>query len=263
MDHPTITLTTDFGHKDSYVAEMKAVILSISRGATIVDVSHEIEKFNTRMGAYVLACAAPYFPKGTIHVAVVDPGVGTARRALIAQTDRGFFVGPDNGVLGLALRSQKMKCVREITNWKLMMPRVSNTFHGRDIFAPVAAHLANGVPPSEFGPEIHDFVMPDIVSPVSRRGGVVGEVLHIDGFGNMVTNFSETDLEKLRNKPFVTVRFGKARLSLRVCRTYAEAKPHELLAIAGSHGFLEFSVNLGSASQRLKAKVGDEVVLRP
>lgn len=263
MPLPIVTLTTDFGHKDSYVAEMKAVIMSISRGATIVDVSHEIEKFDIRMGAYVLVCAASYFPMGTIHVAVVDPGVGTSRRALLVQTDRGFFVGPDNGVLALALRDQKIMCIRGITNRKLMMPRISSTFHGRDLFAPAAAHLANGVSPTEFGPEIGGFAMPDFAGPVNRRGGLVGEVLHVDSFGNVITNFRQTDLERLRIEFLVTVRFGKAARSVRICEAYGEAKPRELVAIVGSHGFLEFSVNLGDAARRFGTKAGDGVVLRP
>src|SRR4030067_2462156 len=133
-----ITLTTDFGLKDPYVAEMKAVILSTCPNVVIVDVTPEIEKFNIRMGAYVLASVAPYFPKGTIHVVVVDPGVGTQRRSLIIQTRKGFFVGPDNGILFLAAEKQGIIRIHEMTNRKLMSPHISNTFHGRDIFAPAA-----------------------------------------------------------------------------------------------------------------------------
>src|SRR4030066_406520 len=128
-----ITLTTDFGLKDSYTAEMKAVILGICPHAVIVDITNEIAKFNVRMGAYVLASATPYFPKGTIHVVVVDPGVGTRRRSLLIQTKQGFFVGPDNGVLLLAAEKQGVTSIHEITNTKLMLPHVSNTFHGRDV----------------------------------------------------------------------------------------------------------------------------------
>jgi hypothetical protein len=155
---PTVTLTSDFGLKDSYVAEMKAVILGISPSANIIDVSHDIEKFDVRMAAYALACAAPYFPKGTVHVVVVDPGVGTRRRSLLVQTQTAFYVGPDNGILALATNNQGIEHIFEITNPKFMLTRISNTFHGRDIFAPVAAHLANGTQPKEFGPDFNSQV---------------------------------------------------------------------------------------------------------
>jgi len=134
---------------------MKAVILSLSRNATIVDISHEVEKFNVRMGAYILASAAPYFPKGTIHVAVIDPTVGTRRCPLIIETKNAFYIGPDNGVLALTIRNQHVKCMREITNRRLTTPQKSNTFHGRDVFAPAAAHLANGKKVEEFGKEAY------------------------------------------------------------------------------------------------------------
>src|SRR3972149_4202335 len=155
MPNPLITLTEDFGSPGAFVAEMKAVILGLSRNATIVDISHEIEKFNIRMGAYVLASAAPYFPKDTIHVVVVDPTVGTKRRPLIIQTENAFYVGTENGCLALTIKNQHVKHIYEITNQKLMLPKTSNTFHGRDIFAPAAAHLSNGVRIEEFGEKAH------------------------------------------------------------------------------------------------------------
>ena len=170
-----VTLTTDFGLRDPYVAEMKAVILSICPEAAIVDVSHDVGKFDVRTGAYMLASAAPYFPKGTIHVAVVDPGVGTARRCLIVETKQSFFVGPDNGVLVLAGDKQGIVSIREITNPKLMLPNVSSTFHGRDIFAPAAAHLANRVAPADFGAEVRDMVKPEFARVETDKGKLVGE----------------------------------------------------------------------------------------
>lgn len=151
---PLITLTTDFGLMDPYVAEMKGVILDINPDANIVDVSHDIRKFDIRMAAYTLACATPYFPRGTVHMAVVDPHVGTRRRPVLIQTQNAFYVGPDNGTLPLAANNQRIKHVFEISNRKFMLSRISNTFHGRDIFAPAAAHLSNGIRPAAFGPEI-------------------------------------------------------------------------------------------------------------
>ena len=164
-----ITLTSDFGLKDPYVAEMKGVILTINPNATIVDITHGVEKFNIRMGAFMLASAAPYFPKGTVHLAVVDPGVGTERRAILVQTKQGFFVGPDNGVLMLAAQNQGIEHTYELTNPKFMLPQVSSTFHGRDIFAPAAAYLDISVKPSEFGPEINDATTPEFASVRAKK----------------------------------------------------------------------------------------------
>ena len=155
-----ITLTSDFGLKDPYVAEMKGVILTINPKASTVDITHDVEKFNIRMAAFMLASAASYFPKGTVHLAVVDPGVGTERRAILVQTNWGFLVGPDNGLLMLAAQSQGIEHIYELSNPTLMLPKASHTFHGRDIFAPAAAYIDIGTKPSEFGSEIDDPFIP-------------------------------------------------------------------------------------------------------
>ncbi len=256
-----ITLTTDFGLKDPYVAEMKAAIVSICPEAQIVDISHEVKKFDVRMGAFMLACAAPYFPKGTIHVAVVDPAVGTKRRPILILTSQGIFVGPDNGVLVLAALKQEIIGAREITNPKLMLPEISNTFHGRDIFAPAAAKLAEGVPPNSFGPEIAEAVKPDFAKPTFDNGVAMGEVLYIDEFGNVVTNIDERHLSKLHSKGIVNVRLPKSEKKLRVGKTYAEAEIKEALILLGSQGYVEIAVNQGSAAKKFKAKPGDKVML--
>ncbi|MEM2970844.1 MAG: SAM-dependent chlorinase/fluorinase [Candidatus Bathyarchaeia archaeon] len=261
MRHPIITLTTDFGLKDPYVAEIKAVILGISPNTTIVDITHNVEKFNVRMGAYILACASQYFPKGTIHVAVVDPNVGTERRAVLVQTEHAFYIGPDNGVLALTLKNQKIKHVYEIKNKQFMMPKISNTFHGRDVFAPVAAHLANGTPSEKFGPEIGEIVTPRFARVVRRRDVLVGEVLHVDDFGNVITNFGEKELKRVDVKDAVEVELRNARLRLRFCRFYAEVEPQKPLALIGSHNFLEIAVNQGDAAENFKIKAGDKVKL--
>jgi S-adenosylmethionine hydrolase len=262
MPRPIITLTTDFGTKDSYVAEIKAVILSLSPDARIVDLTHEVDKFNTRMAAYMLACAAPYFPKGTVHVVVVDPGVGTKRRALLIQTRNGFYAGPDNGVLTLAANDQGIEHVFEITNRKLMLPRISNTFHGRDIFAPAAAHLINGTKPEEFGPETDKISTPRFTRIVRRKNMLIGEVLYIDGFGNIITNIGKRELDLMNPKEAVNVKFKSTKLRLKLCKAYAEVGKGEALAIVGSHSFLEISVNQGSAAKKLKVKVGDKITLK-
>lgn len=256
-----ITITTDFGSKDPYAAEMKAVILSISPNVSIVDITHDVEKFDVRMAAYVLACAAPYFPAGTIHVAVVDPSVGTRRRALIVQTQSAFYVGPDNGVLALATNIQGVKHTFEITNRKYMLSKISNTFHGRDIFAPAAAHLANGTQPKEFGPEIRRISTPVFARVIRRKNTLIGAVLHIDGFGNIITNFREEELDWMNIKETLTFKIKNHKLRLRLGQTYAEVKKKEAIALFGSHNFLEVAVNRGNAAATYKVKRGDKITI--
>jgi hypothetical protein len=256
-----ITLTTDFGLADPYVAEMKGVILGISPNSSIVDISHDIEKFNVRMAAYTLASATPYFSKGTVHVAVVDPGVGTKRRAILIQTQQASYIGPDNGVLALAVRSQGIEHVFKITNPKFKLPIVSNTFHGRDIFAPAAAHLSKGVQPAEFGPEIRRISQAPFARIARGKNMLVGEVLHTDDFGNVITNFPEKELQSTGAKSKIGVKLKSRRLTLKLCKSYAEAKKNEALAIVGSHGFLEISINQGDAAANLKVKAGDKITL--
>jgi S-adenosylmethionine hydrolase len=257
------TLTTDFGLKDPYAAEMKAAILSICPNAVIVDITHEISKFNIRMGAYVLASATPYFPDGSVHVAVVDPGVGTQRHPIVIQTKHGFFVGPDNGVLVLAAEKQGIESIHELTNPRFMLPKVSSTFHGRDIFAPAAAHLLNGVKPAEFGPEIREATEGEFAKVTRKNDVLTGEVLHVDGFGNIITNINQRELAQNRAKGEVNVELAGNKLKLKFCNAYGEIKPQEPLILIGSHGFLEISINQGSAAQKFKIKAGDTVTVSP
>jgi len=258
-----ITLTTDFGLKDPYAAEMKAAILGISSNAAIVDITHEIEKFNIRMGAYVLASVASYFPKGAIHVAVVDPGVGTRRRPILIQTRQGFFIGPDNGLLILAAEQQGINRIYEITNPRFMLPRVSSTFHGRDVFAPAAAHLANGVHPAEFGSEISDAAKPEFTKVTLRKDVLVGEILHVDNFGNIITNIGEKEIARIRTKDVVNVELPNQKLKLKLRKAYGEAKRQEPLALIGSHNYLEIAINQGNAGEKFKAKLGDKIKISP
>jgi S-adenosylmethionine hydrolase len=258
-----ITLTTDFGLNDPYVAEMKAVILGICPNTVIVDITHEVEKFNIRMGAYVLTSAVPFFPEDSIHVAVVDPGVGTRRRPILIQTRQSFFVGPDNGLLVLAAEKQGIMCIHQLANPRFMLPKISHTFHGRDIFAPAAAHLMNGVKPEEFGPEIRKAVQPEFAKVTQRNGMLVGEVLHVDGFGNIITNINEKEVTQSHVKDAVGVELPSYKLKLKFCKAYGETKPREPLALIGSHGFLEISINQGNAAKRFKTKAGDRVTVSP
>lgn len=261
MPSKIATLTTDFGLKDPYVAEVKAAILSICPTAVIVDITHEISKFNTRMGAYMLASAALYFPKGSVHVAVVDPGVGTQRRPILIETKQGFFIGPDNGILVLAAEEQGILCIHELVNPKFMLPKVSSTFHGRDIFAPAAAHLLNGIKPEEFGPKIREATKPEFSKTKQKNGVLVGMVLHVDGFGNIITNISEKEVAQVHLKGAVRVELPRYKVKLKLCKAYGEAELKKPLALIGSHGFLEISVNQGNASTKFKVKPEDKIKL--
>ena len=254
-----ISLLSDFGVKDAYVAEMKAVIFSINPQARIIDITHAIEKFSVRMGAYVLASAAPYFPPKTVHVAVVDPRVGTKRRPIIVETKRSLYVGPDNGLLMMAAHKEEIINVHTIDNPKYLLPKVSRTFQGRDIFAPAAAHLATGVAPSAFGPAIHDYIFPEFAKPHTKKGEIVGEVHHIDDFGNVIGNISAEDLETagFHEGDSLRVTVSGKTLNLQFCSAYGDVPVDSPLALIGSSNFIEVAVNQGSASRIFKAKVGD------
>lgn len=255
---PLVSLLTDFGLMDPFVAEMKAVILSICPEARIVDITHQVEKFDIRMGSFLLASAAPYFPSGVVHVAVVDPGVGSERRPIVVQTRRGFFVGPDNGLLIPAAKLEGIVHVYELTNRSLMRDKISATFHGRDIFAPAGAHLACGFSPKDCGPEITDYVKPSYAQPKLEGAAAICEVFHIDGFGNVVTNLSHQHLSKLnlRFGEKISLSMDRRRFSARFVRTYSDLRGSELGVLVGSHGFLEIACREKSAAKRIRARRG-------
>ncbi len=261
MQTKIITLASDFGLKDPYVAEMKAVILSISPNVTLIDVTHEVNKFDIRMGAYVLASVVPYFPTGTIHVGVIDPGVGTSRRPLLIETSREFFVGPDNGLLILAAEKQNIKSIREITNPQFMLKEISSTFHGRDVFAPAAAYLAEGISPSEFGPEVIDAIRPEFAKAIKTKDMLIGEVLHIDDFGNIITNIEDHEITNLNSQGILKIELPNYKLKLRFCKAYADAAPQEPIALIGSHSYLEIAMNQSNAAKKYATRPGDKVRL--
>ncbi len=256
-------MMSDFGLVDPYVAEMKGVILTLNPNTVIIDITHEIGKFNITMGAFTLASAAPYFPKGTVHLSVVDPGVGTKRRAIIIQTKQAYFVGPDNRLLILAAESQGIQHIYELTNPKFMLPKTSRTFHGRDVFAPAAAFLGKGVKPEKFGPEILEPVRPEFTLVKHRDGSVIGRVLHVDSFGNIITNINRLEAAQVGIKEAINLKLSNQELKLKVKATYGDTKPNEPLALIGSHGFLEIAVNRGNAAEKYQAKTGMEVVVTP
>lgn len=258
-----ITLLSDFGLKDPYVAEMKAVILSICPNATIVDVTHEVDKFDKDMGMFVLASVAPYFPKGTIHVAVIDPGVGSARRSILVEGRRNYYIGPDNGVLIMAAENEGIKHVYNITNRKSISRFVSNTFHGRDIFAYIAAHLAKGLGPIEVGNEIDDYIVPKFGEARIKNKEANCEIIYADEFGNLVTNIHSNNLSRLGLKlgRNIVLEIGENKFNTEFRRTYSEVAKKELLVLIGSHNYLEIAVNQGSAKEMLKINKGDELKL--
>jgi S-adenosylmethionine hydrolase len=263
MPQPIITLTTDFGRADGYVGAMKGVMLGICPEATLVDISNEIRPQAVRQAAYVLESAAPYFPPGTVHLVVVDPGVGSARRPIAVQTERAIYVAPDNGVLSTVLTREPDCLAVHLTQEQYRLPVVSNTFHGRDLFAPAAAHLACGVDLREMGKvlAVTDLVRMDRSQPEPiGEEAWQGEILHIDRFGNLITNVelpllqSETP-ERDRGWVFV---IGSERIE-GLSRTFADVEPGQLVAYIGSSGYLEIGVRGADAVRRLGVDIGSPV----
>lgn len=261
MRRPVITLLTDFGLKDHYAAAMKGVLLGICPGSRLIDISHDVSPYAIPEAAFTLEQAWRCFPKGTVHLIVVDPGVGSARRPILAEAGGHCFVAPDNGVLTMLFDSIAKHKVREITASRYFREPVSQTFHGRDIFAPVAGHLASGVAPARFGERIKDPVRLDFAKPV-RRGPKrwMGAILKIDRFGNVITNFDSNTWRQLATRRF-EIKIG-VRIVVKLAFHYSEMPAGELFAIAGSAGFLEVSINQGSAATALAARAGGTVELR-
>ena len=260
--NPVITLTTDFGVGDPYVGMMKAVILSIAPDVRIVDLTHGIRSHDVTEAALVIGSSYAYFPGGAIHVVVVDPGVGSRRRPLLVATEHAYFVAPDNGVLSeIYAASTRLACL-ELTTARFFRHPVSNTFHGRDVFAPVAAWLSRGVEPEQFGSLVDDRVtlrLPEV--RISGRDGLAGTVLRVDKFGNLITNLrAEKYRERLQAGKFV-LSIGGHQVD-RLCRSYRESEGPKPFVIWGSLGLLEISCNQASASKRLDAGVHDEFELR-
>lgn len=247
MPRSIITLTTDFGLSDHFVGAMKGVILGIAPNTEIVDVTHQITPYEIPEAGFVLAETYRWFPKKTVHVVVVDPGVGTLRRPILAEAAGQYFIAPDNGVLSMVYAREKHK-VRAITAEKLFLKPVSDTFHGRDVFAPCAAHLAKGLPPPRLGKAITDYSRLEFYKPV-RTGKRIwnGTILKIDRFGNLITNFHISEFPVVRTRPF-SLTAGQQEVT-KLARTFAEQKPGEVFAVVGSAGYLEIAANQGSAAR--------------
>jgi S-adenosyl-L-methionine hydrolase (adenosine-forming) len=259
-----ITLTTDFGVNDHFVGAVKGVLLETAPDSQIIDISHAVQPFDILDGALTISQAYSYFPSGTVHMVIVDPGVGTTRRPIILTGDRHLFVAPDNGVLSLVYDREERISVRHVTADHYFLQPRSNTFHGRDIFAPVAGYLAKGVDPERFGQEVTDYIRfaAPRPKPVDERT-LRGVVLKVDRFGNLITNITPRDFPKLFETvpPKFRIGLGKGHI-IRLCSNYAEGGPGEAFAILGSMGFLEVAANRASASQLLGAMKGSEVTLQ-
>jgi len=254
-----ITLTTDFGTRDWFVGAMKGVILAIHPRAQVVDITHEIPPGDVRAGAFALMAGCRHFPTGTVHVAVVDPGVGSRRRAVAVQTGNGIFIGPDNGVLSWALRREKIRRTHLLEQRKYFVEPVSRTFHGRDMFAPVAARVSRGLPVHQLGRELETVRHLPWPQPIKQGAEVRGEIIHIDRFGNAITNIEAWQpAGKVAGTCVVEGRRG-ARCAL--AEFYRAVPAHHLVAVIGSCGLLEVAVNGGSAAQQFGLKIGDQAVL--
>jgi S-adenosylmethionine hydrolase len=253
------TLLTDFTDADGYPAVMKGVMLSIAPEIKIIDISHSIPPQDVLQAALLLGCSAPYFPAGTMHVCVVDPGVGTQRRGIIAQLGNQFFVGPDNGFMTLVYRNASAAtepvCVFTLENPEFRLKLVSRSFHGRDIFAPAAAHFLNGTPLESFGNKITDPILLQIPEPRKTENGWEGTILHIDAFGNLATTIRAEHLAR-REKTHIILA-GQTISGL--LNTFGEGKPGDLVAIIDSAGYLSVCIVNGSAKEVLDARVGDIV----
>jgi S-adenosylmethionine hydrolase len=260
-----ITLLTDFGNKDEYVGVMKGVVLSLSPKACLVDLTHEIDSQDIVQGAYILASAVKHFPFESIHVAVVDPGVGGEREAVAVRCRRHIFVAPDNGILSLIL-SEKIETAVRIENGALFKKPVSPTFHGRDIFAPVAAYLHAGNGMENLGATISAdklVRLPQKAMEQKFKTKIEGRIVAIDRFGNLMTNITAQTLEAFRSQyKAIDIWIGDTLIPT-LSTTYSRVKANQILALIGSRGYLEISINLANAAKRLNVSKGDRVVVIP
>ncbi len=260
-NRPIITLTTDFGLNDHFVGTIKGVILDIAPEVELVDICHSVQAFDVLDGALTIAQAYSYFPAGTVHFVVVDPGVGTARRPILVTSERHHFVAPDNGVLSLIYSREERLQVRHVTAEHYYLQPVSNTFHARDIFAPVTAYLAKGVDPAKFGEEVDDFVRFNAPKPKAADGNTLrGVVLKVDRFGNLITNITPQDAPSLfqPQPPAFKILVGNCEIA-EIKLNYAQGTPGEVFGILGSMGYLEIAANRGSAAQAVGAGKGSDV----
>lgn len=255
-----ITLTTDFGYRDAFVGVMKGVIVGVNPHAQMIDLTHGIPAQDVMAAALTLRHAVGYFQRGTIHVAVVDPGVGSVRKPVLIEADGNYFIGPDNGIFSLALEGKTPGRIVRLSNPAYQLQPASGTFHGRDIFAPVAAHLSLGVAPTEFGESEHSYVKLVLPKAVRREHEIGGEIIYIDGYGNLFTNVSQHDLTGLPSSGLAIV-LGQVKAK-GLGPSYASGGAGEFVAVINSWGLMEISVYKGSAQKLSGAKIGDQVKIQ-
>jgi S-adenosylmethionine hydrolase len=256
-----VTLITDFGLQAEYAGAVKGAILSANPRCQVVDVSHQIPPGDILRASFVLKNAFSCFPDGTVHLAVVDPGVGTRRRPLILRQGRHFFVGPDNGIFSEVLPAPGKGAGYEITREEFFRRPVSATFHGRDLFGPVAGYLSSGLPAREFGPRVAGFIRAEIPRPERGSNRLIGRVLWADPFGNLLTNIAREEYGPLLSERGWRI-LGKSWRIEGLSSTYGEGKPGTPLALFGSSGYLELALNQGRAADKLRIKPGDPLVIR-
>jgi hypothetical protein len=261
VKYPLIALLTDFGEDDFFAASLKAVIVRINPSARIIDITHRLPSFDVMAAAFILFSCYKYFPPGAIFLAVVDPGVGSSRRILLAETKKYFFIAPDNGVLSLVLEEEAVVGLREITNKKYFLPETSRTFEGRDKMAPSAAWLSRGISCEEFGPEAAGCKKLKIQRTKIRRNEIIGHILYADKFGNLITSIPGKMLGLLRQekgkRDFSLLSRGREVASYK--ESYSSAKKGKLLFLIGSLGLIEIACREASALKKLKVRIGDEV----
>jgi S-adenosyl-L-methionine hydrolase (adenosine-forming) len=253
-----ITLLTDFGLSDAYVAMMKGVILSINKNAELIDITHSINTGSILQGAYILKETFSYFPVGTVHVAVVDPGVGSGRRIIAVNAAGHFFTGPDNGILWPIIEKYKDVTIYELTEDKYFRPRVTSTFHGRDVFAPVAAHISLGLDINQLGRPVKDPEKLELPLPFKHDNTLTGQITRIDNFGNLITNITADDLAGFLGNNEPVIHTGIIKIH-GLSKTYSDKEKGELLALINSVNHLEIAVNMGKASHYI-GKEHDDII---
>jgi len=256
-----ITFTTDFGTRDAYAGIMKGIVLTINPKARLIDIAHDIPPHDIINASFMLANAYEYFPAGTIHIAVVDPGVGGGRKNIAVFTEKYFFIGPDNGIFSIALSNEKVSEIREIKNYPFVMKKISNTFHGRDVFAPCAGYLSMGKNFSNIGPVINNIKHLEYPKVNINRNTLTGEIMSIDSFGNMITNISEKVLRSFIGKQKFEIYFTSERFN-KIENTYNDVPIGRPLALFGSSGYLEISMNGGSASSYFMTPLGSTITIQ-
>lgn len=258
-----ITLLTDYGITDSYVAEVKGAILKINPEVTIIDISHDVGNYDIASGAFHMARSVPYFPEGTIHVGVVDPSVGSSRKPIIVKAGEMWFVGPDNGLLAPAAERLGYKQAWEITNTELLPEKVSDVFDGRDVFGPTGALLSKGISPDEVGVKLDDIIRLPYYKPEIKGKTVNGNIIHVDGFGNAVTNITYETLSSMgiTGETRFKVKIQDQEYIFPYVRRFSAVKEGEFLLLVAGGGYLEISVNQGNAAKRLRLSKGTEIMV--